>query len=461
MTIFFRERDVYTVEDIAKKMGISVEDAEKKIGVLCRYGIVKNNAVKSDFIETDAETFELENNPKESYYFNYVGAVAFDDCAFVCFPKYMEASEEQIDKLKTVVTAIRRYKSKEERLHQQDINEELLAYNKLGLCLRILYDYLENGLYLKDKDVLEVNGEGEIEWDRTIEDSFVYIKNSRPYYLDLYTRCVQNDDEEFIKKIHQCIVEECYNYLHKFGLNYLFDIPKIESFGLKRSSLGNDELLLHKIRVEQKNQFISHKQFVLKLMYAYINGKKGSKGERSLSLYGTTSLHVVWEKACGEIFNNQFDRKEIILEKPKWSYNGQSYELGDLIPDTLSEMEIKNERVLCILDGKYYTIVEQKKTLSGTPGVEDVVKQFIYHMALRKYMKQKGIQRAFNAFLLPNLDDDSENIVLNGEIKYMEFGNSMLSPVNLIFLKPDFVWNRYIQGCSAVELLKKCTECAQ
>ena len=52
----------------------------------------------------------------------------------------------------------------------------------------LLNDYYENGLYENDKDIIENNGNGEIHWDKTINDSFTLLSNNRPYYLELKTK---------------------------------------------------------------------------------------------------------------------------------------------------------------------------------------------------------------------------------------------------------------------------------
>ena len=61
-------------------------------------------------------------------------------------------------------------------------------YNMLSLMLFFIEDYYENGVYTKTQDVLEINGHGDIDWNRTINQEFPIIQNGKPYYTELQTR---------------------------------------------------------------------------------------------------------------------------------------------------------------------------------------------------------------------------------------------------------------------------------
>lgn len=77
--------------------------------------------------------------------------------------------------------------------------EDRNSFNMLGLVLHILHDYYENGIYTNYQEIIETNGEGEIDWDRTINETFAYLKDNRPYYLELKTIANQTDDFDYFK----------------------------------------------------------------------------------------------------------------------------------------------------------------------------------------------------------------------------------------------------------------------
>ena len=71
-----------------------------------------------------------------------------------------------------------------------------------------MYDYYENGVYNNTQDIVETNGAGEILWDKTINETFTLLSDDRPYYIELQTRKRVNDNYDYFKRLHECILTE-------------------------------------------------------------------------------------------------------------------------------------------------------------------------------------------------------------------------------------------------------------
>ena len=41
---------------------------------------------------------------------------------------------------------------------------------------------------INSKNILEVNGSGEVLWDKTINETFSILSNNRPYYIEMQTK---------------------------------------------------------------------------------------------------------------------------------------------------------------------------------------------------------------------------------------------------------------------------------
>ena len=82
----------------------------------------------------------------------------------------------------------------------------------------------ENGLYTNQQEIITINGDGETLWDKTISESFAYIKNNTPYYLDYYSIDNTENDFDFIKRLHAVIVSKCSRELDTQNLLELFNI---------------------------------------------------------------------------------------------------------------------------------------------------------------------------------------------------------------------------------------------
>ena len=65
--------------------------------------------------------------------------------------------------------------------------EIIVVLISLAVILYLLNDYYEYGVYNNTEEILEVNGEGDILWNRTIDDGFAIIEDGRPYYTELIT----------------------------------------------------------------------------------------------------------------------------------------------------------------------------------------------------------------------------------------------------------------------------------
>lgn len=83
----------------------------------------------------------------------------------------------------------------------------------------------------KPEEIVEINGEGEILWGKTIDESFALIEDNRPYYMELHTGKTVDDDMDYFKRLQECILTECSQQLHDAQLDTLIpDIISIPKF---------------------------------------------------------------------------------------------------------------------------------------------------------------------------------------------------------------------------------------
>lgn len=114
------------------------------------------------------------------------------------------------------------------------------------------------------------NGDGEILWGKTIDESFALIEDNRPYYKELYTGKTVDDDMDYFKRLHECILTECSNQLRQAQLENLFGIETVELSEEIPDDFGDREYILERISKELNVQFNTHRQILLKTLYAYV-----------------------------------------------------------------------------------------------------------------------------------------------------------------------------------------------
>ena len=85
--------------------------------------------------------------------------------------------------------------------------------------------------------IIETNGEGEILWDKTINETFAIIQNNKPYYVELQTKNTIDNDYDYFRRLHECVLTQCSRELSDAGLLELFELTEVELTQLYLSDL--------------------------------------------------------------------------------------------------------------------------------------------------------------------------------------------------------------------------------
>ena len=473
---YVREQKRYTQDELTASLELPEEKTVSILKTLKEYGILK--AVKysdqqkdlSDLMEEDIEIADVEIGENEYLYvFTFVGVVAVSGCVIKCYPKYLLDAFEPKEELKQVLRVIERYNTKNQIIRMYNENMESTAFNLLAVIMFLLQDYYEHGSYSNTEDILERNGEGEILWDKTINETFTLLSNNRPYYPELITRKRVNDEYDYFKRLHDCIITKCSKELESWDLIDLFDIEPVDTSDEELDDFGEKEYILYRIQNELNVQFNTRKQLVLKTMYAYINHSSNLDDTDCFSLFGTNSFNLVWENVCAEILDNQlqtplgsltlpcrldntYDRTQSLIslvEKPVWSNSDESGEpfekaADTLIPDLISVGVSDGQSHFIIFDAKYYNMqLEKNKPLRGQPGLESITKQYLYHLAYRKFIDDHNFDIVKNCFLMPT---EKSNIIKKGQVEMKMFKSLGLVPIQNRLIPSKMAFDLYLQG---------------
>lgn len=355
---------------------------QKQIDVLCLKNIL---IIKKRF----------NNN---YFFFNFVGFLNFNDIMIIVFPKYILNLDNKYDDTKTLMKILERYFQNYNNLNTSlnelnfnlyEENFSLYSYYKY-----LLNDFLEFGVYSNHKLYSELNGEGDIDWEKTINETDTFItKNKNILYFDLYTSDILKDNESYIKTLHEYYLNKASKYLvslNKYGFNF----PNL-TFQIEDSNLGTKEYRLFKLNKELHKTFSDRKIKLLKTLQNLIEKEK-VEIQDDLILYGTTSFYNIWEKACGYVFKNEYNSLKKYIDKPLWTIsNKTSFFKETLIPDIL----INSDDTFYILDAKYYLPNIEKN--EGLPGIQDISKQYVYELAFSQILEFKNKNRK-NIFLIPS-----------------------------------------------------------
>lgn len=430
---YVREQERYTKNDLKDIFSFADNEVEKFIKNLKAFGVlksVKNSNDQMEMSELTDEDIEITDDTAESgdclYVFTYVGIIICGSRIIKVYPKYLLTEQDHLESMKQVLKVLERYsRSEEQIINVFNGDGENRSFNMLAVILYLLNDYYEYGIYTNSEDIIEVNGDGDILWGKTIDESFALLQDNKPYYMELYTGRTVDDDMDYFKRLHECILTDCSEQLHTAQLDSLFDIDQIILSEEKLDDFGDTDYILERLQKELNIQFNTRRQILLKTLYAYVaQNKRLLENNDGISMFGTTAYHAVWENVCAEVFDNKLkttlgklnmsvplskeytpsDMLIEIIEKPVWKGPDTEEKKASetLIPDLISIPKIGNEDYFLIFDAKYYNLrLEKGKTLGGNPGVGDVTKQYLYQLAYKKFIKAHNIAVVKNCFLMP------------------------------------------------------------
>ena len=278
---YVREQKRYTKNDLKSKFFFDEDGVEKFIKNLKAYGVLKSvkntddQLEMSDLVDDDVEiTDETAESGDCLYVFTYVGVITCGSRVIKVYPKYLLSKKDDnvLDEMKQVVKVLERYsRSEEQIINVFNGDGENRSFNILAVILFLINDYYEYGIYTNSEDIIEVNGEGEILWGKTIDESFAMIEDNRPYYMELYTEKSVEDDMDYFKRLHECVLTECSRQLRDAQLDALFDMDVIELSEETLADFGDKEYVLERIIKELNLQFNTHRQILLKTLYAYVS----------------------------------------------------------------------------------------------------------------------------------------------------------------------------------------------
>lgn len=466
-SVFIKEQKRYTPKELRGLLECSEDELLLVLQRLKESGILK--ACRTSELYRDLSVLQ-EDDFEESgetdggdfvYIFHFVGVIAVSRWILKCYPKYVTKDKEPREHLKQVMKVLEKYNSRNQTLHMfYDVNENK-AFNQLPVLWFLLTDYFENGSYMNTKEIIETNGTGEVSWDRTIHGTDAFFVRNRPYYTDLQTQRRITNDNDYCKRLHECIVSLVSRELKDTDLLYIFGISEIDVSNEKLEDFGDTEEILRRIEHELNLQFVTRKQMVLKAIHTYVSHGGSLAENDAVSLFGTSSFYRVWEEVCADIFDNklysllgnldlpvplcegysQNERLIDLIEKPYWSASGMEAK-DTLIPDLVTVYNSGGSSQFLIFDAKYYVPVLNKgETPKDQPGIESVTKQYLYQLAFQRFVQDHKFQVIRNCFLLPAED---RKITDKGYVSMPMLDGLGLQKICVRFIPADLAYSRYL-----------------
>ena len=315
------------------------------------------------------------------------------------------------------------------------------ALSALALADWIIRDYLATGIYRRTADRYEMDGAGQISWQRTLERVPPVFVRGSPVYVRFVTGSAARDPAHFVSRLHRQFVEDA---SARFG--HLLGFPPItldhEPFE-RFAEVPGLALCKASLRREAQGAYSERAMQLLPMLLAWMTGQ-ATGASSDLTLYGTTTFHLIWEAACAAALGNERECWKADMPAPVWTgAGGLSEAAHSFIPDIVTSLEQPHPGAgwLLIADAKYYRL-QMPPCLSGQPGVSDVAKQLWYEEVLRPSSRQRGYDQISSIFVMPG-SDEGPTFWRDGHVTLTGLGASRVLVTRLAFLG---ALRQYVEG---------------
>ena len=434
------------------------------------------------------------------YAFSFVGIIIWRNRIIYSYPKYLGErkklpDEPPTEELRQVIRVIEKYSKEKSKQEIKDIclfadEDDAGKINILSVMLFLLEDYASNGLYEDHEKIIEINGTGEILWQKSVDETYPLIVNNKPYYFELFTGKTVNDEFDYFKMLHEYVLTCCSEEIGKTGLNNFFSLPAAFLSEEEESFFGDTDHILNQLESKIMVTYDDRKLSVLKAMKLFFCSDRTLVGDIEIQLIGTRSFNLIWEKVCAKVFDSQkdvtvdeikpridytlidkqFNKKPPtlaeLIKHPMWQRNDTGSKsipaAGTFDPDFLRfEPTVSGDSnnsdetyIFYILDAKYYCPEWNDDSIKKQPRVEDVAKQYLYYLAYRDILEQYNVTDVKNYFIMPKRKNDPES---PGFVQLDILKDLGLGIVEVRMLDPTILYDKYLknQHISLSELHKQ------
>lgn len=467
---FIKELQAYTYAGLSLLLQLEGKRLNKFLQKLILAGVVKSSSRKRVSKSNDEYDFDVWNEEEcdKLYSFHFVGTIHLDGRLIFVYPKYYE-KEISIADFKLVLDVIRKYRNhRVSRIEEKGGADIEGSVNTFSIYLFIISDYIIHGAYDATLQVVHEDDKGLILWEKTVNEKIPFFQNGTPIYMDCYRRCSTVDSDNFFTRLHLAVVSSCSRKIKKMGLSEVFDLTLSEPSDEDIADFGDEEYLRYRILCELQVQYDSRNRLILFTLLSYLLRDRANESEsgRSIELYGSTSFNLIWEHVCASVLASDLDvrlnkisclrtnhggtMKEAI-EHPEWqgyaNYGEKFIKTAETLkPDLLKFYWEEENTSLAILDAKYYTIqLKRDKKLMGQPGVADITKQYLYHLAYSELLNTLGVRKVVNSFLVPHENLEFQKL---GEASMKMLSDLNLSDIEVIMLPARYMYEKYLQGAT-------------
>ncbi len=351
--------------------------------------------------------------------FVFVGVVSLRNRAFIILPKILKKEPEALFHVKSTVQTLKKYNNlnlqKYEGIDYFSIDPDSPECSEMAIADFLINDFQRYGIYTVEQELVEIDGNGDVNWPLTVLHTDPIFSKGQPIYLNTVNHVFTDDSEHLTIAIHKWSVGYS---LRKYSVLLGQESDKADLDYVQDSNeIGSDEQLIRHLKNQLQSTFTDRGVRLLKSLLFLITSKASNEND-SISLYGTKKYENIWESICKTVVNDiypELKKDYDFFPNPIWNIMGNTLaSKSPLIPDIITKNNSTGKYHL--YDAKYY-MIEFSNSIKGEPGFKDILKQFQYQEHIEKELGELE-----NGFLFPISNSNYDALINNpGIIESNEF----------------------------------------
>ena len=440
----------------------SPTEIDAVIQALCEYQFTTAGS------KSHTSALEFHPDQSEPYTFQFVGVLVVHDYVFYVFPKFVKPTHDSDSKdsdpkiiepspaarafMRQIIDVCNHYRKRNvSGTDDTGISTHTTTNNVniAELYRALLADYVRDGVYRTTMRVWEHNGNGNIDWERTLNRVDPYFtQQGAPIYADYWTRGRAVDEEALVRRIQLAWVAHVAQQFDASGL--LVDVLGFPCAlcAVSRelpTDIGTTSFLRAALIRARNREFSTRNRTLINMLLLLVdtNEQQRLDSQHAVTHLGTAPFHTVWEDICSELFSNTELDEVREKSKPLWRMQtgtdnayAEITANNQLIPDVIHTMKNPTGEPggMVIIDAKYYTPEHDAQSISGQPGTYDVVKEYFYQLIADIALQSHGRVLA-NAFMFPapiviENGDDPMPCTIQGSVRIDALGRYMLQQID-------------------------------
>ena len=314
----------------------------------------------------------------------------------------------------------------------------------------LIKNYLTNGLYYENENLLSKNGNGKINWKKTIKNNSLSIISNNVVYNDFITQKNKIYFENDITKI--------YMYCLNMSINELGWFYKLNPF--KNKTNLSISYMINIVKNEMNKTFNEYKRELFSNLLVILKNEaiSGNRNRRNVT---TKEFEYVFEFLINWLFGTE--KTANFNPKAHYVIDKKEIKTNVIRPDTILTFKNDNSYYCIVIDAKYYPYnYLNNPSVNNLPAQSSINKQFIYQKYIEQNIKTedgKSYDKVYSIFILPFLAKDNEEKLQKMDVyANAEWNNDAgiidLYKIDLKTLVEAYYNNDYLLKEKLIELIR-------